>query len=202
MRMPRRAERKLVLAVLFVVVTLIAGLSTATARAAPAANAGVHPNKIGGLDCNGLSPVQHPVKRVLQCADPRGSDEGRFKDNGHYIGHDEPSVRFLSNQPGSGSNYSMTERLPVEPRALPTVRHPGRDVTHTFELTLAPWTSTTVCDPQSTPMLPCTPESDANAPNGTYPGAGAAFVELQFYPPGFAPSPTASAATTPTGARR
>jgi hypothetical protein len=36
-------------------------------------------------------------------------------------------------------------------------------------------------------MLPCTPESDANAPNGTYPGAGAAFVELQFYPPGFAP---------------
>src|SRR5689334_883117 len=187
MRMPRRAERKLVLAVLFVVVTLIAGLSTATARAAPAAAAGVHPNKIGGLDCNGLSPVQHPVKRVLQCADPRGTDEGRFEDNGHYIGHDEPSVRFLSNQPGSGSNYSMTERLPVEPRALPTVRHPGRDVTHTFELTVAPWTSTTVCDPQSTPMLPCTPESDANAPNGTYPGAGAAFVELQFYPPGFAP---------------
>ena len=81
----------------------------------------------------------------------------------------------------------MTERLPVEPRALPTVRQPGRDVTHTFELTIAPWTSTTVCDPQSTPMLPCTPESDANAPNGTYPGAGAAFVELQFYPPGFAP---------------
>jgi hypothetical protein len=183
-----------VLAVLFVVVTLIAGLSTATARAAPAAsraapaaNAGVHPNKIGGLDCNGLSPVQKPVKRVLQCADPRGSDEGRFEDNGRYIGHDEPSVRFLSNQPGSGSNYSMTERLPVEPRALPTVRHPGRDVTHTFELTVAPWTSTTVCDPQSTPMLPCTPVSDANAPNGSYPGAGAAFVELQFYPPGFAP---------------
>ena len=178
------------LAVLFVVVTLIAGLSTATARAAPAApaaNAGVHPNKVGGLDCNGLSPVQHPVKRVIQCADPRGSDGGRFEDNGRYIGHDEPSVRFLSNQPGSGSNYSMTERLPVEPRALPTVRHPGRDVTHTFELTVAPWTSTTVCDPQSTPMLPCTPESDANAPNGTYPGAGAAFVELQFYPPGFAP---------------
>ena len=126
------------LAVLFMVVTLIAGLSTATARAAPTANPGVHPNKVGGLDCNGLSPVQHPVKRVLQCADPRGSDEGRFEDNGRYIGHDEPSVRFLSNQPGSGSNYSMTERLPVEPRALPTVRHPGRDVTHTFELTVAP----------------------------------------------------------------
>src|SRR5690242_12105645 len=105
MRLSRRSGRMPALAVLFVVVTLIAGLSTATARAAPAANAGVHPNKIGGLDCNGLSPVQKPVKRVLQCADPRGSDEGRFEDNGHYIGHDEPSVRFLSNQPGSGSNY-------------------------------------------------------------------------------------------------
>jgi hypothetical protein len=36
--------------VLFVVMALIAGLSAATAKAAPAANAGVHPNKIGGLD--------------------------------------------------------------------------------------------------------------------------------------------------------
>ena len=65
--------------------------------------------------------------------------------------------------------------------------HPGRDVTHTFELTIAPWYSITVCDPQSAPQNPCTPESDANAPAGNYPGAGAGFVELQFYPPGFAP---------------
>jgi hypothetical protein len=71
--------------------------------------------------------------------------------------------------------------------ALPTVRHPGRDVTDTFELTIAPWFSNDVCDPNSAPLLPCTAESDANAPNGNYPGAGAAFVELQFYPPGFAP---------------
>ena len=175
------------LAVLFVAVTLILGLSAAANGTARAASTGVSPNKTGELDCNGLSPVQHPVKRVIQCADPRGSDEGRFEDNGRYIGHDEPSVRFLSKQPGSGANFSMTERLPVEPKALPTVRHPGKDVTHTFELTVAPWISTTVCDPDSTPMLPCTPESDANAPNGTYPGAGAAFVELQFYAPGFAP---------------
>src|SRR3977135_922927 len=119
MRSPRRGGRVAALAGLFVGGTLIAGLGTATAGTAPAANAGVRPNKIGGLDCNGLSPVQHPVKRVLQCADPRGSDQGRFEDNGRYIGHDEPSVRFLSNQPGSGSNYSMTERLPVEPRAPP-----------------------------------------------------------------------------------
>ena len=44
-----------------------------------------------------------------------------------------------------------------------------------------------MCDPNSAPLLPCKAESDANAPAGSYPGAGAAFVELQFYPPGFAP---------------
>jgi hypothetical protein len=37
------------------------------------------------------------------------------------------------------------------------------------------------------PLLPCTPRSDKNAPNGRYPGGGQGFVELQFYPPGFAP---------------
>jgi hypothetical protein len=187
MRTQRRVGRVSALSVLFVIMTLIVGLSSATTQAAWAATAGVRPNKIGELDCNGLSPVQRPVKHAILCQDPRGSDAGRFEENGHYIGHDEPSVRFLSAQPGSGDNTTLTERLPVEPAALPTVRHPGRDVTHTFELTVAPWLSTTVCDPQSTPMLPCTPQSDANAPSGSSPGAGAAFVELQFYPPGFAP---------------
>ena len=67
------------------------------------------------------------------------------------------------------------------------MRNPGRDVTHWFELSVAPWWSTVVCDPQSTPLTPCTPRSDANAPRGNDPGGGAAFVELQFYPPGFAP---------------
>src|SRR5262249_56741288 len=126
MRMPRRRGRMPALTVIFVITTLISGLIAAAAQSAHAANAGVRPNKVGGLDCNGLSPIQHPAKRTLQCADPRGSDEGRFEDNGRYIGHDEPSVRFLSTQPGSGSNISLTERLPVEPRALPTVNHPRR----------------------------------------------------------------------------
>ena len=187
MRTQRRVGRMSALSVLFVIMTLIVGLSSATTQAARAANAGVRPNKVGELDCNGLSPVQRPVKPAVLCQDPRGSDAGRFEENGQYIGHDEPSVRFLSGEPGSGDNTTLTERLPVEPRALPTVRHPGRDVTHTFELTIAPWISTDVCDPQSTPMLPCTPQSDANAPSAKSPGAGAAFVELQFYPPGFAP---------------
>ena len=167
-----------------------AAAATAHATTAhAAAAAAVSPDKTGELDCHGLSPVQKPAKGAVMCLDPRALKgwDGRFYENGHYIGHDEPSVRFISSRPGSGAFESFTERLPVEPRKLPTVRHPGRDVTHTFELTVAPWFSTTVCDPDSTPMNPCKPVSDANAPRGSYTGAGAAFVELQFYPPGFAP---------------
>jgi len=151
------------------------------------ATAAVKPNKVGMLDCNGLSPIQRPAKMGMMCIDAHGSDGGRFKDNGHYIGHDEPSVRFLSNAKGSGGNFTITETLPRDPAALPTAKSPGHDVTHWFELTVAPWFSMTVCDPNSAPLTPCTPGSDANAPHGNYPGAGAAFVELQFYPPGDAP---------------
>jgi hypothetical protein len=184
-----RKHRVSGLAILFVGATLALGLTSATTEAAPTASTGVAPNPVGELDCNGLSPIQHPVKPAVMCQDPRGTKawDGRFYENGKYIGHDEPSVRFVSGQPGSGDNVTFTERLPLEPKALPTVAHPGRDVTHTFELTIAPWFSITVCDPQSAPLNPCTAESDANAPHGAYPGAGAAFVELQFYPPGFAP---------------
>ena len=95
--------------------------------------------------------------------------------------------RFLSSRPGSGSNVTWVERLGKDPSALPTVSNPGSDVTHNFELTIAPWMSMELCDPNSDPQLPCTPRSDANAPHGSYPGGGSAFMELQFYPPGFAP---------------
>jgi hypothetical protein len=143
--------------------------------------------KVGDLDCNGLSPIQKPLRATMDCADPRGSASGRFYENGHYIGHDEPSVRYISYRPGSGNDVSFTETLPTDPVARPTVAHPGNDVTHWFELSGAPWFSMDVCDPNSAPLIPCTVQSDANAPKGNYPGAGAAFVELQFYPPGFAP---------------
>jgi hypothetical protein len=147
----------------------------------------VQPNGIGELDCNGLSPVQRSAKAAVMCTDPRGSDDGRFFENGHYIGHDEPSVRFLSNQPGSGSDTTFNEQLPMDPTAPPTVKTPGTDVTHWFELSVAPWFSTVVCDPNSAPLTACTPVSDSNAPKGNFQGGGAAFVEVQFYPPGFAP---------------
>ena len=60
-------------------------------------------------------------------------------------------------------------------------------MTHHFELSIAPWFSMSLCDPNSAPMRPCKPESDTNAPSAGNPGAGGAFLELQFYAPGFAP---------------
>ncbi len=68
-------------------------------------------------------------------------------------------------------------------------------MTHQFQLTVAPWFSMAMCDSNSYPQLPCTPESDANAPacvtatcsQRSYPGAGSAFMEMQFYPPGEPP---------------
>jgi len=171
---------------------LAAGLVVAASPAANAGASGVAPNRYGEIDCNGFSPIQQQVRMTMPCADPAGYDGYRFTDNGHYIGHDEPSIRFLSTQPGSGDNVTWTERLGSDPSALPTVSKPGSDVTHWFELSIAPWFSMALCDPKSSPQSACKPQSDANAPNGSFPGGGSAFLELQFYPPGMAPIVTAS----------
>jgi hypothetical protein len=167
-------------------ILLVGGAAQAGAHGSASAG-GVRPNAVGELDCNGFSPIQRSVKPTMLCADPSLSRTGRLEDHEHYIGHDEPSIRFLSNRPGSGSDVTWVERLGVDPGHLPTVKSPGSDVTHNFELTVAPWFSMELCDPNSDPQLPCTPKSDANAPHGSYPGGGSAFMELQFYPPGFAP---------------
>ncbi len=158
----------------------------------------------GELDCNGNSPIQQSVKLTMFCTDIRGFSgehnantwDGRFYDNGEYIGHDEPDMTFLSPQPGSGNNVTWTETLPRDPALAPTDAHPGSDVSDWFELSPAPWFSMAMCDPNSYPQTPCAPESDANAPApdclGAVPcttgvGGGSAFMEMQFYPPGFAP---------------
>ena len=61
-------------------------------------------SKLGELDCNGQSPAQQSVKMTMACTDIRGFNnvdnantwDGRFYDNGEYIGHDEPDMTFLS----------------------------------------------------------------------------------------------------------
>ncbi|MGH3205022.1 MAG: hypothetical protein ACRDP5_23680 [Streptosporangiaceae bacterium] len=158
------------------------------------------PASQGELDCNGFSPAQKPL-RAFNCTDIRGipgkgnsnSWDGRFYDNGHYIGHDEPDVNFNSSAPGSGNNVTWTINLGKDPKAAPTDVSPGHDVSDWFELSPAPWFSMALCDPNSYPLTACTPESDSNAPTChtaqcvTGAGGGSAFMEMQFYPPGNAP---------------
>jgi hypothetical protein len=156
----------------------------------------------GALDCNGFSPIQQSIKPTGACTDVRGfpgdsanTEDGRFYDNGHYIGHDEPDLTFLSSRPGSGNDVTWTETLGTDPVATPTVTDPGNDVTHWFELSIAPWFSMALCNPYSYPQTSCVPNSDSNAPRQGFPGAprhgypggGSSFLEVQFYPPGEAP---------------
>src|SRR5437764_950292 len=89
--------------------TLVAASSGTTTKLGAQAKAasGVAPKATSEVDCNGLSakhPASKPMMRAL-CADPRSvdpGDPGRFEDNGRYIGHDEPSTKFISSTPGSG----------------------------------------------------------------------------------------------------
>jgi hypothetical protein len=128
---------------------------------------------VGELDCNGLSKIQKPLRPHDVCADFRTA-EGRGEDNGVYIGHDEPSMGFYSNAPKSGNNLQWEITLPRE-RRLPA--------TQSFENYIAFWFAMALCDPNSFPRGACIPDSDANDPNR----AGSAFLEMQFYPPGFSP---------------
>ena len=149
---------------------------------------------VTALDCNGFSPIQKML-RPMNCTDVRGfagidnanSWGGKFYDNNHYIGHDEPNATFLSSTAGSGNDVNWNITLGTDPSANPTTTRPGKDVSRWFELSPAPWLSMAMCDNFSYPQTPCTPQSDANAPTGTSPGGGSAFMEMQFYPPGNPP---------------
>jgi hypothetical protein len=121
------------------------------------------------------------------CAEVANSEEVFGED--HYIGHDEPSLAFYSNTPGSGNNMTYSFHLPRDPSPNnPNAR------SFQFELNGAIWLGMALCATQSYPeqVSTCTPDSDSNivdpAVSPNHPGT--AFVELQFYPPGWVPWPT------------
>ena len=152
---------------MLVCVVLIGASSAQTLRAAgTAGRVWVKPHSTGGLDCNGFSRIQQTVASAKACTDIRGiagidnknTWGGRFYDNGHYIGHDEPDARYLSSAPGSGDNVFWNETLGRDPAGAPTVKTPARTGPTMFELTIAPWFSMALCDPFSYPQLPCTAE--------------------------------------------
>ncbi len=137
---PRQARRLPVFTALIAACALALAVPalTTTASAATGAAArphpvlqqgyggGVQPNKLGELDCNGFSGIQKSVKLDLACADPHGSDGGRFLDNGHYIGHDEPSMRFVV-QPARLGEQLQHDREPATGPGGPADREdPGQ----------------------------------------------------------------------------
>jgi hypothetical protein len=164
---------------------------TGSVVAAAPGSGSVQPNGSGMMDCNGHSPMFQSVRAHggANCADPLAMYDGkpsRFLDNGHYVGHDEPSVKFISSAPGSASDMTYFMRLAIDPKAKPTPSSPK--VSRYAELSPAPWFGLPLCDPRSYPQNPCTPNSDANHGEINNPqGAGSAFMELQFYAPGFQP---------------
>jgi hypothetical protein len=126
---------------------------------------------VRGVDCS--------QTRYL-CTEVHDSDEVF----GHYVGHDEPSLLFDSNVAGSGNQMRYSGILPKEPTATNV---PGK---HTYDFELYPtiWYGMVMCDTQSYPntVKTCTPDSNKNirkAGNPDHPGA--AYMELQFYPPGY-----------------
>ena len=145
-----------------------------TAGAAHAASASQH----AAINCEYSSLCAE----VANPADVFGSE---------YVGHDEPSAVFYSNTPGSGNHMTYSMRLPHDPSpANPNT--PGKS--YQFQLNGSIWLGMALCATQSYPeqVSTCTPDSDSNivdpAVSPNHPGT--AFVELQFYPPGWVPWPT------------
>src|SRR5437763_5392340 len=151
-----------------------AAAARSTATAAPAAPATKHI----AINCEYSS----------LCTEVANSKEA-FGDE--YVGHDEPSTVFYSHKPGAGNRNQYQVVLPHDP----SPDHPLADgKSYHFELNGALWFGMALCDTQSYPeqVSTCTPDSDSNIvdPAGSPNHPGTAFMELQFYPPGWVPWPT------------
>ena len=116
--------------------------------------------------------------------------------HGGYTGHDEPSLLFYSDTAGSGNETNYRLVIPTEPPIVP--KQNGTGGTFNFQDRIAFWFGMDLCDNQSAPEFthdPCVPDSDTNIFDGADPAQpdyigyhpGTAFLELQFYPPGWVP---------------
>ncbi len=145
----------------------------------------------------GVTPAAHAAKAssshmYLNCAAGAitctevWDSEAVFGPTNPYVGHDEPSTLFYSNVPGSGNQMSYRLTLPSDPSpSNPT----SAGKSYNFELHPAFWFGMAMCDTQSFPeqVSTCSPDSDTNivdpAISAKHPGT--AFMEMQFYPPGW-----------------
>jgi hypothetical protein len=161
-------------------------LVTAALPAAAASRAGAHTSAAAE------TYLEKPLCQSYNslCADIYNNPKG------NYVGHDEPLVEFKSGLPGSGNNMTYTMTLPKDPKEQPNASGKG-GTTWNFQLRPTFWFGMTLCDTQSAPNFThkCKPDTDANNLVGTNPKApdyigkhpGNAFMELQFYAPGYVP---------------
>jgi hypothetical protein len=146
-----------------------------------------------------------PNAGFFKCDDPSGILCAEQRENpgakeGYYVGHDEPSLLFYSDTPGAGFNNIYRITLPKDPPMLP--KQDGSGGTWNFQLHPAFWFGMAMCDDQGNPNpggapgrpnIPCAPDSDSNIFDSPDPAApdyignhpGTAFMEMQFYPPGW-----------------
>jgi len=133
--------------------------------------------------------VQHPQMCTEQL------DPWTYEGEHYNAGHDEPSALFYSNKDGSGYTNEYRLTLPTDPPAAPT--QDGTGGTWNFQLHPAFWFGMAMCDDQSAPNpgAPCPRDSNRNIHTSTDPSSpdyigktpGSAFMEMQFYPPGWGP---------------
>jgi hypothetical protein len=112
-----------------------------------------------------------------------------------YVGHDEPAANFYGSTPGAGNDVTYTIRLPKDPPQQP--KQDGSGATWNFQLHPAFWFGMAMCDDQSAPApglnATCKPDSDNNIYTDSDPSSpryigrhpGGAYMEMQFYPPGW-----------------
>jgi hypothetical protein len=153
---------------------------------------------LASLVLRGATPHAHAAKaeasggRLVDCAESsfctEVADPASAFPGYEYVGHDEPSNLFYSNVAGSGNNNQWRLKLPSDPTPKSN-GEPKEGQSFNFQLHPAFWFGMAMCDTQSYPeqVSTCTPDSDNNivdpAVSPNHPGT--AFMEMQFYPPGW-----------------
>src|SRR5438105_13151487 len=115
------------------VTTIVAALVLSSFGALPA-NLPVAASSHAHIDCSAGLPL---------CTEVQDPEEVFGEDQ--YVGHDEPSVLFYSNQPGSGNQMTYQLTLPKDPSTLPTQ---GGGATFNFQLHPPFWCRMPLCDTQ------------------------------------------------------
>ena len=132
------------------------------------------------------SPAHHSISCAAGAVNCTEVEDPEAFGEGTYVGHDEPSTLFYSKHAGSGNRNQWKLVLPSDP--APDAA-PGRS--YNFQLRPAFWFGMALCDTESAPhplvIHTCTADSDSNITTDANIAnhVGTAFMEMQYYPPGW-----------------